>query len=256
MLILPGIAMFAVKNIPRTIGMMADAAYDACEHTEGWEYSNSAQHKCKICGHRAEHVLGDFLHEGIYCQSCQDCGAEFKHSFDSPTLSGCGICDVCGDTFKHIWSDGRCRRCGYKCNHSNVGADWQCNICGVKVAEESYYVESGIYAGSYIFEGQISGQNYYRQHQYDSAAGRWVAKDYYLVVINITTPTQFGGSYAYTGSGAAFVTSVTNFPINDSLFSGNGRYHIYLKQYSLAGEYIAEGSYTSDDCQDITGKLP
>ncbi len=232
--------------------------FAGCEHTEGWKIYNSAQHSCKVCGHKENHVLGVFLHDDKYCRSCIECDAGFLHSFDKITANSCGTCSDCGDSFgSHRWNtDGRCSRCNYKCKHSSIGANLKCNICGKTVVTGSYYVLSGTYKGSYIYEGVINGQHYYRRHQYNTASGEWDAENYYLVVINISTPTQFGGNYAYTGSGAAFVTSVDSFPINNSLFSGNGRYHIHLKQYSLDGEYLAEGSYTSDDCKNINGRLP
>ena len=238
-------------------GQCVTCGYAGCEHTNGWVRYNSTQHKCKICGHRSEHVRGEFLHGDIYCQNCQDCAIQFKHSFSEITPSKCGTCDVCQDTFSnHTWNNGNCSRCGYTCKHSNVGSDQVCTICGKTVVTGSYHVLYGTYKGSYIYAGKINGQSYYRQHQYNTNTGKWDEKTYYLVVISINTPTQFGGDYAYTGSGAAFVTNIDSFPINNSLFSGNGRYNIHLKQYSLSGDFIAEGSYTSDDCTNLIGELP
>ena len=62
-------------------GQCVTCGYAGCEHTNGWVRYNSTQHKCKICGHRSEHVRGEFLHGDIYCQNCQDCAIQFKHSF-------------------------------------------------------------------------------------------------------------------------------------------------------------------------------
>lgn len=238
-------------------GQCRICGYSGCEHTEGWINYDSTQHRCKICGQRTAHVRNDFLHEDIYCQSCRDCAAKFKHSFSQMTDNDCGICNTCGDIFgNHIWKGGVCQRCGYQCKHSSINADQICNICSKTVVTGAYHVFYGTYKGSYISAGRINGQSYYRQHQYNADTGQWVEKNYYLVVINIKTPTQFGGNYAYTGSGAAFVTSVDSFSINDSLLSGNGRYNIHLEQYSLDGNFIAEGNYTSADCADLSGKLP
>ena len=239
-------------------GQCEICGFAGCEHAEGWKIYNSAQHSCKVCGHKENHILGVFLHDDKYCRSCIECDADFLHSFDKITANSCGTCSECGDSFgSHSWNtDGRCSRCNYKCKHSSIGANLKCNICGKTVVTGDYYVLSGTYKGSYIYEGVINGQRYYRRYQYNTASGEWVAENYYLVVISISTPTQFGGNYAYTGSGAAFVTNVDSFPINNSLFSGNGRYNIHLKQYSLDGEYLAEGSYTSDDCKNINGRLP
>ena len=206
--------------------------------------------KCSRCGYKCKHPTVDGSH------SCSVCGQYIPHVFSDSCVDGCGKCDICGVVFDtHTWSGGKCLYCGYECKHSTV-SNGRCDICGTMVVIGAYYVLSGIYEGSYVYEGTINGQDYYRQHQYDTKNGKWVTGNYYLVVIDIPTPTQFGGSYAYTGSGAAFVTSVESFPINNTLFSGNGRYNIHLKQYSLDGEYLAEGSYTSDDCKNITGRLP
>ena len=164
--------------------------FAGCEHTEGWKIYNSAQHSCKVCGHKENHVLGVFLHDDKYCRSCIECDAGFLHSFDKITANSCGTCSDCGDSFgSHRWNtDGRCSRCNYKCKHSSIGANLKCNICGKTVVTGSYYVLSGTYKGSYIYEGVINGQHYYRRHQYNTASGEWDAENYYLVVINISTP--------------------------------------------------------------------
>lgn len=238
-------------------GQCQVCGYAGCEHSQGWIEHSTSQHRCKVCGHKEDHILGDFLHGDKYCQSCTVCDFQTKHKFANVTVDKCGMCSVCGDSFTaHSWNNGRCYRCGYECKHPSIDSNQKCNVCGIVVVTGQYYVLEGTYKGSYIYETTINGQSCYRQHQYNSTTGKWEAGGYYLVVISIGTPTSFGGDYSYTGSGAAFVRSIASFPINSTLFSGNGRYKIHLKQYSLDGEYIAEGSYTSEDCKNLTGRLP
>lgn len=218
---------------------------------------SATQHRCEICNKRFPHDLS-FVHGETSCQSCSICHRTIAHDFSNRGESGCGACSKCGDSHNdHNWSShtGYCSRCNYKCTHPSIVGS-VCTTCGVTLIKPGapYWVLSGTYAGSYVKAGSVNGQSYYRQYVY--SGGDWVEGSYYLVVLRISAPTQFGGNYAYTGSGAAFVTSVANFPINDTLLSGSGRYHITLKQYELDGTFKAEGSYTSPDCSNLTGSLP
>lgn len=227
----------------------------SCQHPE-W-LPNGNRHKCKICALTAPHELS-FAHD-YNCQVCDVCGGTVAHDFPNRTASRCGTCSVCGDTrTSHDWTGatGYCRYCNYECLHpQGVDSQETCPVCGKRVyyPGAEYRVFSGKYAGSYKYAGTVNSQRYYRQYVWD---GEWVTGVYYLVVLNITTPTQFGGNYAYTGSGAAFVTTIANFPINDTLLEGNGRYQIHLEQYNLDGSFRAEADYTSPDCENLTGVLP
>ena len=237
-------------------GQCTVCGFSGCTHDGPWVDFSAASHRCSVCGKTESHNF-QFVHNDSICQQCLECGRTMAHSFANPTSAACGQCDVCGDEFTaHTWSNGKCSRCGYICKHPSVNDDQICDICGLKVVTGAYYVLSGIYAGSYIYGGDINNQRYYRQHCYNAEAGQWEAQGYYLVVLNIGSPTQFGGSYAYTCSGAVFVTDPENVPINSTLLSGNGRYNIHLKQYTLDGDFIVEGSYTSDDCKNLEGNLP
>ena len=73
----------------------------------------------------------------------------------------------------------------------------------------------------------------------------------YLVRLSINSPTQFGDGYAYTASGYVFALTPDRVAIDSSLLSGSGKYMISLTQYTLAGEKVASGEYTSPDCEDI-----
>ena len=236
-------------------GICSVCSYE-CLHPS-WKM-NGGDHKCTICGTRQSHTL-TFLHD-YSCQQCSVCGGKIAHTFPNRNESGCGTCERCGDSHAaHDWSDhsGECRYCRYECLHPQGINDQEiCPICGKQVyrAGAQYRVFSGKYAGSYMYGGVINGQFYYRQWVWKN--GDWAEGSYYLVVLKITTPTQFGGNYAYKGSGAAFVTSVADFPINNTLLEGDGRYHIHLEQYELNGVFRAEEDYTSADCENLTGVLP
>ena len=217
---------------------------------------SATEHRCEICNKRFPHDLS-FVHGETSCQSCSICHRTIAHTFQS-TQASCGRCSKCNDTYgAHTWGEGtgRCTRCGYECTHPAVSGA-TCTTCGYTYIkpDAAYYVLSGTYAGSYVKAGTVNGQSYYRQ--WVRADGGWNTGSYYLVVLRISSITQFGGSYAYKGSGAAFVTSIANFPINDSLLSGSGKYKIHLEQYELDGTFKAEGDYTSSDCSNLTGRLP
>lgn len=244
----------AFKNHEWNAGVCAVCDYH-CAHPS-FQWMTAEQHRCTICGEAFSHEL-QFVHAEKTCQSCSICHGTRSHSFQS-TQTECGTCSRCGDTYgTHTWGNGtgRCTRCGYECTHPTVSGG-TCTICGFSFIkpDATYYVLSGTYAGSYVKAGTVNGQSYYRQWVY--ADGSWNTGSFYLVVLRISAPTEFGGNYAYTASGAAFTTSIADFPINNSLLSGSGKYHINLKQYELDGTFKAEGSYTSPDCQNLTGRLP
>ena len=121
--------------------------------------------------------------------------------------------------------------------------------------DADYYVSAGKYAGSYIYAGSVNGQKYYRQHAW--ANDSWASGTYYLLVLNITTPTQFGADYAYTATGGVFTTNVSSVPIGPTLLEGSGKWRVSLHQYTLDGEHLAgKDNYTSSDCADLSGDLP
>ncbi len=237
---------------------------------------NPTQHHCQNCGKNLAHTWGAEVHQSLICRTCFGCGHEGRHTFPSPTPSGCGVCSVCGmgSTTVHDWVTGyvTCSYCkwnrfdpdlpslckGYHAgyyyggNPHSFSTDWRkyCRRCGLTYPADSYGV-TGVttYSGQYRHAGTVNGQNYYRQHVLQN--GVWVEGTYYMVKIDITTPTRFGGNYAYTGSGYVFVTSIDSFPINDELFTGTGKYEVELSQYELNGTFKASGSYTSSDCHGL-----
>lgn len=225
-----------------------------CLHPEWNTYkSNATHHFCKICGKAFPHTL--VFNDGIVvCQKCSICDYSIWHTFLKPNESNCGTCSKCNKEVykKHSWifHKGECANCGYKCKHPTVEKD-VCTVCGYSSSKPDapYEVLSGTYEGAYAYAGKINEQAYYRQYIY--SGDKWVEGQYYMVVLDIDEPTQFGGEYAYTASGKVFVTSVDNFPINNTLLSGNGKYNVTLKQYTLDGTLKAEGSYTSQDCKDM-----
>lgn len=84
----------------------------------------------------------------------------------------------------------------------------------------------------------------------------WQTGSWYMVHLDIPQISRFGGDYAYTGSGIIFTKSISQFPINPTLLEGNGKFSVSLTQYTLEGEIIASGNYTSADCTNLTGYLP
>lgn len=239
-------------------GVCSRCSYE-CAHPDWIAKGSTVSHFCTICGKSEPHSLS-FTHKDSPCQICSVCGGAIAHDFPNRDVDGCGTCTACKASYSaHKWdsNSGMCVRCGYSCLHpAGVDSEGYCTICGRRLLkpDATYYIWSGTYAGSYVKAGSINGQSYYRQYVWRN--GGWAEGSYYMVVIRISSPTQFGGNYAYTGSGAAFVTSVANFPINDTLLSGSGKYHITLKQYELDGTFKAEGSYTSPDCANLSGVLP
>lgn len=235
-------------------GVCTVCGFAGCEHPNGFRDNGSATtHICPICGATQEHSYS-FAHN-VYCRICTVCGDKIPHVFPDRDAESCGTCSVCGDTrASHDWdsSTGKCRYCTYQCLHPQ-GLDDQdiCPVCGkhVYLEDERYRVLSGTYAGSYVYGGLVNRQSYYRQYVLQD--GEFQTGSYQLVRLNITTPTQFGGSYAYTATGFVFTTSAADLPINSTLLEGDGRYNIELKQYDLDGKLLAEGSYTSPDCEDL-----
>lgn len=215
------------------------------------------KHVCNVCGVEQEHQY-ELAHESLVCRRCSVCSATVGHELSNPSPNNCGSCGVCGDSFSpHVFVNGKCRRCGYICLHPQ-GLDSQgyCSFCNWRavMSGATYYIYSGLYAGSYLLDGSVNGQQYYRQ--YVNRTGAWVPGNYYAVVLDITTPTQFGGDYAYTGSGTVFVTTVASFPINSELLSGSGKWHVHLRQFELDGTFKAEAEYTSPDCDALIGVPP
>ncbi|MBS1452223.1 MAG: hypothetical protein HP002_02445 [Lentisphaeria bacterium] len=236
-------------------GVCSRCSYE-CAHPS-FVLISATQHRCEICNKQFPHDLS-FVHEEKSCQYCSICHRSIAHDFSNRNESGCGRCSKCGDTYgTHTWGNGTgiCTRCGYNCTHQTVTNN-VCTTCGYSFIkpDAAYWVLSGSYAGSYVSAGSVNGQSYYRQYVYSN--GNWVEGSYYLVVLRISSITQFGGNYAYKGSGAVFTTSISNFPINDTLLTGSGKYRIHLEQYELDGTFKAKGDYTSSDCSNLTGRLP
>lgn len=205
--------------------------------------------KCTMCGYECTHPSVSEDHV------CAVCGSNVGHSFPNPTADGCGVCEWCGQEFNyHIgWNGkGKCPYCGYECTHPSF-SPVECKICGyIPPGYGEYYVTlNGPYEGGYRRAGSFNDYTCYRQHIYDPDTDQWVAHSYYLVKFYVPHPTRYGGDYAYTGSGIAFVTDPENIPFNSTLLSGNGKFKIHLKQYTLDGDFIAEGRYTSDDCKNL-----
>lgn len=211
-----------------------------CTHPD-WLYGIvDGYHVCSRCDVKEPHTFAQ-VHEDLTCLKCTVCGAPQKHTFPSITASACGTCSVCGDSFD---------------DHAFNQYTGICNRCGTTLLnpDASYYVDGGPYEGSYVYAGAVEHSLYYRQTILQD--GEWVNGQYYMLVLSIFEPTQFGGDYAYTGSGLVFTTSVEDLPINDTLLSGDGKYHVHLEQYELDGTFRAEGDYTSPDCENLSGKLP
>ena len=165
----------------------------------------------------------------------------------------CGI--SCGS---HEWSNGKCKKCGYQCHHQ-IDEDSSCEICRLYLSKElaEYNVHNGIYAGSYVKEGSVNLQEYYLQYVWDNNTSSWIKGKYYLVILKIYQPTQFGGDYAYTVSGAVFTADIKTFAVNPTLLEGDGKYYVSLAQYTLDGKLIAsQENYISNDCQNLEGRLP
>lgn len=239
-------------------GGVCDYCGAECQHTASPKWYSSDRHRCPACGLLFPHDWVDLSNiQG--CKQCTSCGGTLQHTCPDANAAGCGTCSECGfHCGSHLWSgsSGACRKCGYECKHSNV-ANNVCQTCGHIMVhpDADYYVSAGKYAGSYIYAGSVNGQKYYRQHAW--ANDSWASGTYYLLVLNITTPTQFGADYAYTATGGVFTTNVSSVPIGPTLLEGSGKWRVSLHQYTLDGEHLAgKDNYTSSDCADLSGDLP
>ena len=225
-----------------------------CPHATGWRAGPDG-HFCNQCNMLAAHEL-HLTGLGNACRRCAICGQSVKHECRGATQHACGPCAVCGQSSSaHQFASGICSFCGYECAHPSH-SNYVCDLCYSTVikSDAAYYVTNSNYAGSYVFKGTVNGQKYYQQ--YTNRGGNWSLGSYYLVVLSVTTPTTFGGDYAYIVSGAVFTTNIDSFPINPSLVEGNGKYNITLKQYTTGGDLAGSKTYTSADCKNLTGLLP
>ena len=225
-----------------------------CNHDNAMEEYNESWHKCSICEMTEAHdlILDD---SSNYCMKCSVCGHTIQHTCPDKTESSCGTCSVCGETFSsHAFLSGsECQWCGYECKHPTLDrTSYYCESCKRTIYKgNATWLVTGknTYAGSYVHTSSEPGLTFYQRYTYQS--GKWYNDDIYLCKININEPTQYGGKYAYTGTGFVFTRSITNFPVNDTLLSGDGKYKVSLKQYELDGTFRAESSYTSADCANI-----
>ncbi len=229
-----------------------------CSHENGWRALESG-HRCKDCNQVIAH---DYIIKGSgngvitgTCRLCTVCGYSKTHYCPDATETLCGTCAICGiplGAHSFIFGVGTlsstCSWCGYKCLHPSH-TSYICDIChkGFRKEDCEYHVDTTIYAGSYVESGIVNGQRYYKQYVYENC--EWIPGDYYLVKLNIPTPTVFGGDYAYTASGFVFTSDISSFPISPALVEGTGKYKVSLTQYTLDGKIIAsKEDYSSSDC--------
>lgn len=232
-----------------------------CTHEDGYYADGFFSHRCRICNTAFSHVLVP-TQDPDTCKICRTCGETRMHECPLADAEMCGTCVVCGDDCgKHMFGIDRCMKCGYKCQHQKMSENCTCVYCGKDLTkpDSTYHVlaegDDLPYRGSYEYAGNINGQKYYRQY-IGSTNGTWTKGEYFLVEFNVLTPTSFGGEYAYTVEGAIFTKNLDSVAINSTLLTGDGKYQIFLVQYSNSGEIIASGRYTSEDCKNMKGRLP
>lgn len=230
--------------------------------THVWDASTG---KCSRCGLEHDHSWRYVNHPAALwkCRACDGCGLEQKHHFPDRTASSCGTCDLCRRTYdSHVWnaSTGTCERCRGACPHTEMADLYggTCGVCGKNLSLDNYSYNvspySSAYGGRYVYEGDISGQKYYRRYFWRGTPWGWYAQDMRMVVLNMPSPSQFGdGVYYYTGSGYVFTSAPRSLQINNTLLQGDGKYHVSLQQYRTAdtSSIISSGGYTSPDCSGI-----
>ena len=233
-------------------GTCTICGFDSCDHQGGFISHSAQHHLCQECRKELDH---DFVpvREDIVCLRCSECGLKRPHTFPDKSETQCGTCSVCGAEFgRHSWSNaGTCERCGYSCLHPQGDINAHCTTCGSYIFSNYIRVKSYEHGGIYVYEGRINNQSYYRKYGYSYDDENWVSIWSYLVRLSINIPTQFGGDYAYTASGYVFTEFPDRLAIDSSLLRDSGKYMISLTQYTLAGEKVASGEYTSPDCEDI-----